>query len=130
LEILLAEDNAVNQKVATRLLQREGHCVTVVEDGRAVLEALRERTFDLILMDVQMPGMDGLEATLAIRQSEKFSGNHIPIIALTAHAMSQDRERCLNAGMDAYLTKPIRAAALSEELRRLRTRASSNYEVA
>jgi signal transduction histidine kinase/CheY-like chemotaxis protein len=130
LEILLAEDNAVNQKVATRLLQREGHCVTVVEDGRAVLEALRERTFDLILMDVQMPGMDGLEATLAIRQSEKFSGNHIPIIALTAHAMSQDRERCLNAGMDAYLTKPIRAAALSEELRRLRTRVSSNYEVA
>ena len=130
LQILLAEDNVINQKVAVRLLEREGYTVTVVESGGAVLEALKEEAFDLILMDVQMPGMDGLEATVVIRQNENFSGSHIPIIALTAHALSQDKERCLNAGMDAFLTKPIRAEILRNEIRRLRPATARKCEVA
>jgi signal transduction histidine kinase/CheY-like chemotaxis protein len=120
LRILLAEDNAVNQKVAVRTLQKQGHSVTVASSGRVVLELLKQQTFELILMDVQMPEMDGMEATRNIREQEKITGRHIPIIALTAHAMSGDRERCLAAGMDGYTTKPIRLDELNREIERWR----------
>jgi CheY-like chemotaxis protein len=119
LRILLAEDNLVNQKVAARMLQREGHTVTIAGDGREALTFWEPRKFDLILMDVQMPEMDGLEATAAIRQKERSIDAHIPIVALTAHAMSGDRERCLAAGMDGFVTKPIRIAELLREIRRI-----------
>jgi CheY-like chemotaxis protein len=105
---LLAEDNLINQKVATRLLEKQGHKVTVANNGREVLEALGRDKFDLILMDVQMPLMDGFEATGAIRQEEKETGSHIPIVAMTAHAMKGDRERCLEVGMDDYVSKPLK----------------------
>jgi len=107
LKILLAEDNAVNQALAVRLLEKRGHTVTTAATGKAVLQALDQEQFDLILMDVQMPEMDGLEATTTIRQREKLSGKHIPIIAMTAHAMTGDKERCLEAGMDKYVSKPL-----------------------
>jgi len=115
--ILLAEDNPVNQTVALRLLEKQGHRVVVAGNGREALLALAKAPtngFDLILMDVQMPVMDGFEATAAIRAQEKESGGHIPIVAMTAHAMKGDRERCLKAGMDFYISKPIRAAGLLE----------------
>ncbi len=108
LRVLLAEDNAVNQKLAARLLEKDGHSVTVTSNGREAIRALDRGTFDLILMDLQMPEMGGFEATCAIRDREKKTGRHIPIIALTAHAMKGDEERCLKAGMDAYVSKPIR----------------------
>ena len=108
LRILLAEDNAVNQTLAVRLLEKRGHEVIVAGNGEAALEALGKQDFDLILMDVQMPQMNGLQATAAIRLEELTSGKHIPIIAMTAHAMAGDKERCLEAGMDAYISKPIR----------------------
>jgi len=114
LRILLAEDNPVNQKLASRLIEKRGHGVVVAGNGREALEALKREKFDVVVMDVQMPEVDGLEATAAIRAGESGTGNHIPIIALTAHAMTGDRERCLTAGMDAYLSKPIRAAELFE----------------
>jgi signal transduction histidine kinase/DNA-binding response OmpR family regulator len=107
LKILLAEDNAVNQMLAVRLLEKRGHTVTVAQTGKLAVEAHETQPFDLVLMDVQMPEMDGLEATIAIRQREKLSGKHIPIIAMTAHAMVGDRELCLKAGMDGYVTKPL-----------------------
>jgi two-component system, sensor histidine kinase and response regulator len=112
LQILLAEDNPVNQQVVVRLLEKRGHFATVVGDGREALAALKKSRFDLVLMDVQMPGMDGLQATAAIRNEEKSTGAHLPIIALTAHAMAEDRQRCLVAGMDAYISKPIQADQL------------------
>jgi signal transduction histidine kinase/DNA-binding response OmpR family regulator len=115
LRILLTEDNAVNQRVALRILEKGGHRVAIAGNGREALAALsKEQAFDLILMDVQMPEMDGFEATAAIRLSESGSGIHIPIIALTAHAMKGDQERCLAAGMDAYISKPIRPRELLE----------------
>jgi signal transduction histidine kinase len=118
LRILLAEDNVINQRLATGLLTKKGHEVTVVENGlEAVVMAGREQ-FDLVLMDVQMPEMDGLEATAAIRQIEENSGRRTPIIALTAHAMRGDMERCVQAGMDDYLTKPIDLNRLSAILRK------------
>ena len=110
LKILLAEDNKVNQILATRLLGKLGHTVVIVATGREVLGALDEPGsggFDLVLMDVQMPDMDGFEATAIIRAREKVSGTHLPIIAVTAHAMKGDEERCLAAGMDGYTSKPI-----------------------
>jgi len=116
LRILLAEDNAVNQKLAVRLLEKRGHTVTVAGNGKEAVAAFQENTFDLVLMDVQMPEMDGFEATAAIREVEKQSGNHLPVIAMTAHAMVGDRERCLAAGMDDYLTKPIRPQDLNDML--------------
>src|SRR5580700_59551 len=119
MKVLLAEDNAVNRTLATRLLQKHGHTVVVVENGRQALEALERETVDLVLMDVQMPEMDGLEATAAIREKEKKTGDHLPIIALTAHAMKGDREKCLAAGTDDYLTKPIRTADLFAAVERL-----------
>src|SRR5262249_45383831 len=108
LRVLLAEDNAVNQRLAVRLLEKCGHTVTVVQDGTEALAALRRQTFDVVLMDIQMPHMDGLETTQAIRAREQDTGTHIPIVAMTAHAMQGDRERCLAAGMDGYVTKPLR----------------------
>ncbi|HYP04669.1 MAG TPA: response regulator [Bryobacteraceae bacterium] len=108
LRILLAEDNPVNQKLAKRLLEKEGYTATAVGDGAQALAAIEAQPFDLILMDVQMPVMDGLQATRTIREKERITGLHIPIIAMTAHAMTGDRERFLAAGMDAYVSKPVR----------------------
>jgi CheY-like chemotaxis protein len=110
--ILLAEDNPVNQKLALRVLEKRGFEVTVVGDGRAAIDVLAKATFDVVLMDVQMPEMDGFQATAAIRNQEKSTGAHIPIVAMTAHALKGDQERCLAAGMDAYVSKPIRTAEL------------------
>ena len=112
MKVLLAEDNAVNRKLAIRLLEKHGHTVVATENGRAALDAVERERFDLVLMDVQMPIMDGLEAIRAIRATEQRTGGHLPIIALTAHAMKGDRERCLEVGADDYLTKPIRTTAL------------------
>jgi two-component system, sensor histidine kinase and response regulator len=114
--ILLAEDNLVNQKVAVRLLERKGHRVVVAQTGREALAALDTGPFDVVLMDVQMPDMDGLETTVAIRRREKCSGEHLPIVAMTASAMQGDREKCLAAGMDAYISKPIDPRKLIELL--------------
>ncbi len=105
--ILVAEDNVVNQRVAAGLLERRGHDVTIASNGREALDALERDTFDLVLMDVQMPEMGGLEATAAIREREQRSGGHVRIVAMTAHAMNGDRERCIAAGMDGYLSKPL-----------------------
>jgi signal transduction histidine kinase/CheY-like chemotaxis protein/HPt (histidine-containing phosphotransfer) domain-containing protein len=112
LRVLLAEDNPVNRKVAVGLLEKFGHAVVAVPDGRQALDAIAAERFDLVLMDVQMPEIDGWEATRAIRRRERATGQHLPIIALTAHAMKGDRERCLEAGMDAYVAKPIRSRDL------------------
>ena len=106
--ILLAEDAAINQQVAVRLLEERGHSVVVVSNGRAAVEQVAAQPFDVVLMDVQMPTMDGLEATAAIRRAEAQTGGHVPIIAMTAHAMKGDRDRFLAAGMDGYVAKPVR----------------------
>ena len=116
LRVLLVEDNAVNQRLASRLLEKRGHSVVVAGNGLEALEALEKESFDLVLMDVQMPVMDGFEATAAIRKKEGSSGIRVPIVALTAHAMKGDREKCLAGGMDRYLTKPIRPQELDELL--------------
>jgi signal transduction histidine kinase/DNA-binding response OmpR family regulator/HPt (histidine-containing phosphotransfer) domain-containing protein len=117
--VLLAEDNAVNQKLAVRLLEKQGHAVVVAATGQEVLAQLERQRFDVVLMDVQMPGMDGLEATAAIRARENTSGGHLPVIAMTAHAMKGDRERCLAAGMDDYVSKPVQARELFEVMARV-----------
>jgi signal transduction histidine kinase/CheY-like chemotaxis protein len=119
LRILLAEDGVVNQKVAVSLLERRGHSVHVVNNGSEALAALDGDGFDLVLMDVQMPEMDGFETTARIRERERESGDHLPIVAMTAHAMKGDRERCLEAGMDDYLSKPIRADELYATVERV-----------
>ena len=116
LRILLAEDNPVNQTLASRILEKLGHNVQVVNNGKEAIEQIQAEDFDLVLMDVQMPEMDGLEATMAIRASEANTGKHIPIVAMTAHAMKGDRERCLNSGMDGYLSKPIRIEELKSAI--------------
>jgi len=110
--ILLAEDEPVNQMLTSRILQWQGWEVTCVDNGQKALAALAEQSFDLVLMDVQMPEMNGMEATAAIRADEKTNGGHIKIIALTAHAMPGDREECMDAGMDGYIEKPFRAEEL------------------
>jgi len=125
LRILVVEDNAVNQALAVRLLEKRGHKVTVAGNGKEALVALEKDPFDLVLMDVQMPEMDGFEATAVIREKEKMSGNHLPVVAMTAHAMAGDRERCLEAGMDDYITKPIRPEELSELLARYSPKTST-----
>ena len=117
LHILLAEDNRVNQRLATKLLERRGHSVVVVENGQEALTMLAQSSFDLVLMDVQMPLMDGIEATIAIRKKERGASAHQVVIALTAHAMKGDQERCLAAGMDGYLSKPIHIHELDELLK-------------
>jgi signal transduction histidine kinase/DNA-binding response OmpR family regulator/integral membrane sensor domain MASE1 len=116
LRILLVEDNQVNQRLAKRMLEKRGHVVEVAANGREALAALERSSYDLVLMDVQMPEMDGMEATALIRGKEKLSGGHQRVVALTAHAMKGDEERCLASGMDGYLTKPIRPEALDELL--------------
>jgi signal transduction histidine kinase/CheY-like chemotaxis protein len=122
MHVLIAEDNAVNQKVATRMLEKHGCNVTVVSNGLEVLQACEQRRYDVILMDVQMPEMDGLEATRRIREREQTCGGHVPIIALTAHAMFADRERCLGAGMDGVVTKPFHSRELFEVVVSARSR--------
>jgi PAS domain S-box-containing protein len=125
LRILLAEDNLVNQRLATRLLEKRGHQVTVAGNGLEALAAAGKNTFDLVLMDLQMPDMDGFEATAALREREMETGIRLPVIALTAHALKGDRERCLEAGMDGYLTKPIRPQELDASLEIYTARKSS-----
>jgi CheY-like chemotaxis protein len=114
LRILLVEDNVVNQRLALRVLEKQGYTVVLADNGRRALSELSKQKFDVVLMDVQMPEMDGLEATAAVREGEKRTGAHIPIIAMTAHAMQDDKQRCLAAGMDAYISKPIRSRDLVE----------------
>jgi two-component system sensor histidine kinase/response regulator len=116
LNILLAEDNLVNQKVATRLLEKRGHRVTLAATGEEALAALAQQSFDLVLMDVHMPGTDGIQATLRIREREKLTGLHQTVIAMTALAMKGDRDRCIASGMDGYLSKPIDLQQLDDVL--------------
>jgi two-component system sensor histidine kinase/response regulator len=110
--ILLVEDNAVNQRLAVRMLQKRGHEVDVAANGIEALARLHAVEYDLILMDCQMPEMDGFETTKRIRDAETASGRHIPIVAMTANAIAGDRDRCLAVGMDEYLAKPVRAETL------------------
>jgi CheY-like chemotaxis protein len=117
LRVLLVEDNAVNQMVAESILERRGFEVVVARNGREGVEAFRHQRFDVVLMDIQMPEMDGFEALAAIRALEQSSGRRTPVVALTAHAMKEDRDRCLAAGMDDYLSKPIDAARLFDVIR-------------
>jgi CheY-like chemotaxis protein len=118
LRVLIAEDNLVNQRLVVRLLEKRGHRVVVAANGREALQVLDKESFDLVLMDIQMPEMDGLAATSALRRMEKErnSGRHQSVIALTAHAMKGDYERCMAAGMDGYLSKPIQPQELDEVL--------------
>ncbi|MBZ5523948.1 MAG: response regulator [Acidobacteriia bacterium] len=116
LQVLVAEDNPVNRRLVVALLERMGHHAVIVENGRDAVREVREGTFDLVLMDVQMPEIDGLEATAAIRAAERASGRCIPIIAMTAHALNGDREQCLNAGMDGYVAKPISRKVLAQAI--------------
>jgi CheY-like chemotaxis protein len=120
LMVLVAEDNPVNRQVAAHLLRKHGHQVVLVENGRAAVEEFYREEFDVVLMDVQMPGMDGYQATAAIRERERNIGSsRTPIVALTAHAMKGDREHCLAAGMDEYLPKPIDPTELQAVLARV-----------
>jgi CheY-like chemotaxis protein len=125
LDFLIAEDNAVNRRLAVRQLEKQGHKVTAVSDGQKAVEVSARHSFDVILMDVHMPETDGIAATRQIRQRERATGKHVPIIALTAGAMKQDRDACLEAGMDAYVSKPINAdellSTVSNVLKRSRT---------
>jgi signal transduction histidine kinase/CheY-like chemotaxis protein len=130
LRILVAEDNAINQILAMRLLEKRGHMVVVAGNGRAAIDALEKQTFDAILMDVQMPVLGGLEAAAEIRAREKIIGGHIPIVALTANAMAGDRERCLSAGMDDYLSKPLQAKELFATIERVTQSAGAPVAVA
>ncbi len=116
LRILLAEDTEINRQLAIHLLESQGHYVSVAENGRKALEALEDSQFDVVLMDVQMPDIDGLQATLTIRSRERATGAHLPIIAMTAQAMKGDRERCIAGGMDGYLSKPIRPKELFQAI--------------
>jgi two-component system, sensor histidine kinase and response regulator len=129
LRILLAEDNAVNQTLAVRILEKCGHQVEVVGTGKEALAAVTQHPFDLVLMDVQMPELDGLEATAAIRAQECGTGRHLPIIAMTAHAMKGDQERCLAAGMDGYVTKPMKAADLYAAIDGMPTATSIHHQM-
>jgi CheY-like chemotaxis protein len=117
LSILLAEDNVVNRQLALRLLQKQGHQVTCARDGSEALALMDQVRFDLVLMDVEMPNLNGLEASRAIREREKKLGGHIPIVAMTAHVMKGDAEMCIASGMDAYLSKPIRPEDLAAMIR-------------
>jgi two-component system sensor histidine kinase/response regulator len=130
LNILVAEDNIVNQKLAMKLLEKRGHKVTIAANGKEALATIAKRTFDLVIMDVQMPVMDGLEATVLLREQERLTGHHQPVIAMTALVMKGDRERCTAAGMDGYLSKPIRPQELDEMLERYIARGHEETVVA
>jgi CheY-like chemotaxis protein len=130
LRILLAEDNAVNQAVALELLQGMGHSVRIAENGKIAVALFEMEIFDLVLMDMQMPEMDGIEATSAIRELEKKTGGHIPIAAMTANAMKGDREKCLAAGMDDYVAKPVGAKELLRLFIRLNLTGGESPEAA
>jgi CheY-like chemotaxis protein len=116
---LLAEDNAVNQRLISRLLEKLGHVVTIAADGQVALRLTAEQEFDLVAMDMQMPIIDGVEATEAIRAREKQSGKHLPIVAMTASAFDEDRRRCEQAGMDGYVAKPLTAKMIETEIARV-----------
>src|SRR5262249_24098992 len=119
LRILLAEDNPINQRLALGLLEKQGYTVVVAGNGQEAVDILEaSQAFDGVLMDVQMPVLGGFEATAVIREREKRTGRHIPIIAMTAHALKGDRERCLEAGMDDYVAKPVRGVELFEAIQR------------
>jgi len=128
LRVLLAEDNAVNRLVVVRLLEKLGHTITIAHDGHEAVTAFAVHSFDIILMDVQMPQMDGFEATVAIREIEKTAGGHMPIVAMTAHAMKGDRERCMANGMDDYIAKPIQRAELFRVLNWVADQSSRRIE--
>ena len=130
LRVLLAEDNAINQKLAIRLLEKQGHTVTLAADGVEAVAAVEKIEFDVILMDVQMPNMSGLEAAAAIRTLERGTGRHVPIVAMTAHAMKGDQERCLESGMDAYISKPIQPDRMMEVIGRVTAAASETAQPA
>ena len=119
LRVLLAEDHPTNRKFAIRLLEKAGHTIIVAEDGAKAVATWETQSLDLILMDIQMPEMDGLDATREIRRKESGQGKHIPIIAMTANAMEGDREACLAAGMDGYVAKPVKKDTLFAEIDRL-----------
>ena len=119
LQVLLAEDNPVNQETATTMLSKLGHTIVVANNGLEALQLLAQRKFDLVFMDVQMPEMDGMTAAGKIREGERATGQHVPIVAMTAHAMKGDEERCLAAGMDDYISKPIRRKTLAEVVARV-----------
>ena len=123
----MAEDNVVNQKLARRLLEKSGFFVDIAANGIEAVESLERIDYDLILMDVQMPVMDGMEATALIREKETGTGQHIPIIALTANAMKGDREHCLRVGMDAYISKPIKPKELFAAIQSLATSEPSDH---
>ena len=127
LNILLAEDSLVNQRLAVGLLKKYGHSVTVANNGKEAVAALASGNFDVILMDVEMPEMDGYEATAVIRVQQRQSGTHVPIIAMTAHAMKGDREQCLEAGMDDYISKPIRIQQLLDKLESVLDRPNQGF---
>jgi CheY-like chemotaxis protein len=119
LRILLAEDNLVNQRLAVRILEKQGHTVVVANNGKEALAILAQQPFDLVLMDLEMPELGGFATTARVREQEKETGGHLPIIALTAHALKGDRERCLAAGMDGYVAKPIHSGELFEAIHAL-----------
>ena len=127
LKILLAEDNSVNQLLAKRLLEKQGHTVIPVSNGREAVGALAAQKFDLVLMDIMMPEMDGLQATARIREGERTTGAHIPIVAVTANAMAGDREKCLAAGMDAYVAKPLKPAELLKVIAEVAPTSNSSH---
>ena len=129
LRILIVDDNAINQKVAARLLQKRGYQVESADSAKAGLTALVQQRFDLILMDLQMPDMDGFQTTVRIRKDELGSNRHVPIVALTAHALTGDREKCLAAGMDGYVSKPIQTAELYSEIDTVLARVGNLREV-
>jgi CheY-like chemotaxis protein len=121
LRLLVAEDNKINRMVVKKMIEKMGHQVETVQNGEEALAKMEEDAFDIVLMDVSMPVLDGIEATRKIRQKEKQEGRHTPIIALTAHAMDDDRERFLSAGMDDYLTKPIDKDILTHTIQQFET---------
>jgi CheY-like chemotaxis protein len=130
LAILLVEDHVINQKLAKALLEKKNHCVTIANNGKEAVTILEREDFDLVLMDVQMPEMDGLEATKRIRDcSSNVMRHDIPIIAMTAHAMSGDREKCLSSGMDGYISKPVNVSELFNEIGRVYRGTSSKAKV-
>jgi two-component system sensor histidine kinase/response regulator len=119
LHVLVAEDNLVNQRLISRILEKMGHRVAVANDGKAVLRLLEQGQIDLIAMDMQMPNMDGLEATRAIRVREKITGKHVLIVAMTANAFEEDRRKCREAGMDGFVVKPISSQSIRQEVERV-----------